>query len=76
VQPGGTTPDETKAREKGMWAAIASKESSLPSWEAPTHHAKCSGEDSELGSAVLRMTTAALRRSAIRSKIPIIERPS
>src|SRR5665213_4300074 len=56
-QRGGTTPDETEAREKGMWAATASEgivPAELGGSDAPR---EMLGEDPELGSAVLGVTT-------------------
>jgi hypothetical protein len=56
-QRGGTTPDETEAHEKGMWAATASEgivPAELGGSDAPR---EMLGEDPELGSAVLGVTT-------------------
>ena len=56
-QRGGTTPDETEAREKGLWAATASEgivPAELGGSDAPR---EMLGEDPELGSAVLGVTT-------------------
>src|ERR1019366_6586341 len=56
-QRGGTTPDETEAREKGMWARTASEgivPAELGGSDAPR---EMLGEDPELGSAVLGVTT-------------------
>ena len=57
AQRGGTTPDETEAREKGMWARTASEgivPAELGGSDAPRDTL---GEDPELGSAVLGVTT-------------------
>ncbi len=40
-QRGGTTPDETEAREKGSWAVQRIKESCRPSWAARTRRRSC-----------------------------------
>jgi hypothetical protein len=56
-QRGGTTPGEAEAREKGMWAATASEgivPAELGGSDAPR---EMLGEDPELGSAVLGVTT-------------------
>ena len=56
-QRGGTTPDETEAREKGMWAATASEgivPAELGGSDAPR---EMLGEDPQLGSSVLGVTT-------------------
>jgi hypothetical protein len=56
-QRGGTTPDEPEAREKGMWARTASDgivPAELGGSDAPRDTL---GEDPELGSAVLGVTT-------------------
>jgi hypothetical protein len=56
-QRGGTTPDESEAREKGIWARIASEgivPAELGGSDAPRDML---GEDPELGSAVLGVTT-------------------
>jgi len=56
-QRGGTTPDETEAHEKGMWARTASEgivPAELGGSDAPR---EMLGEDPELGSAVLGVTT-------------------
>lgn len=56
-QRGGTTPDETEAREKGTWARTASEgivPAELGGSDAPR---EMLGEDPELGSAVLGVTT-------------------
>jgi hypothetical protein len=57
-QRGGTTPDETEAREKGMWAGTASEgivPAELGGSDAPR---EMLAEDPELGSSVLGVTTA------------------
>jgi hypothetical protein len=56
-QRGGTTPDETEAREKVMWARTASEgivAAELGGSDAPR---EMLGKDPELGSAVLGVTT-------------------
>jgi hypothetical protein len=56
-QRGGSTLDETEAREKGMWAATASEgivPAELGGSDAPR---EMLGEDPELGSSVLGVTT-------------------
>jgi hypothetical protein len=56
-QRGGTTPDETEAREKGMWAGTASEgivPAELGGSDAPR---EMLAEDPELGSSVLGVTT-------------------
>jgi hypothetical protein len=56
-QRGGTTPDETEAREKGMWADTASEgivPAELGGSDAPR---EMLAEDPELGSSVLGVTT-------------------
>jgi hypothetical protein len=56
-QRGGTTPNETEAREKGMWARTASEgivPAELGGSDAPRDMLE---EDPELGSAVLGVTT-------------------
>ena len=56
-QRGGATPDESEAREKGTWARTASEgivPAELGGSDAPR---EMLGEDSELGSAVLGVTT-------------------
>jgi hypothetical protein len=56
-QRGGTTPDEAEAREKGLWARTASEgivPAELGGSDAPHDML---GEDPELGSAVLGVTT-------------------
>ena len=56
-QRGGSTPDETEAREKGMWAATASEgivPADLGGSDAPR---EMLGEDPQLGSSVLGVTT-------------------
>jgi hypothetical protein len=56
-QRGGTTPDETEAREKGMWAGTASEgivPAELGGSDAPH---EMLAEDPELGSSVLGVTT-------------------
>jgi len=56
-QRGGSTLDETEALEKGMWAATASEgivPAELGGSDAPR---EMLGEDPELGSAVLGVTT-------------------
>jgi hypothetical protein len=56
-QRGGTTPDETEAREKGMWARTASEgivPAELGGSDAPR---EMLGDDPELGSSVLGVTT-------------------
>src|SRR5665213_4460205 len=56
-QRGGTTPNETEASEKGMWARTASEgivPAELGGSDAPR---EMLGEDPELGSAVLGVTT-------------------
>ena len=56
-QRGGTTPDEMEAREKGSWAATASEgivPAELGGSDAPH---EMLGEDPELGSPVLGVTT-------------------
>jgi hypothetical protein len=56
-QRGGTTPDESEAREKGSWAGMASEgivPADLGGSDAPRDML---GEDPELGSAVLGVTT-------------------
>jgi hypothetical protein len=56
-QRGGSTPDETEAREKGMWAGTASEgivPAELGGSDAPR---EMLGEDPQLGSSVLGVTT-------------------
>jgi hypothetical protein len=56
-QRGGSTPDETEAREKGQWAATAVEgvvPAELGGSDAPR---EMLGEDPELGSSVLGVTT-------------------
>jgi hypothetical protein len=56
-QRGGTTPNESEASEKGMWVRIASEgivPADLGGSDAPRDML---GEDPELGSAVLGVTT-------------------
>jgi hypothetical protein len=56
-QRGGTTPDETEAREKGPWAATADEgivPAELGGSDAPR---ELLADDPELGSAVLGETT-------------------
>ena len=56
-QRGGATPDESEAREKGTWARTASEgivPAELGGSDAPR---EMLGEDPELGSAVLGVTT-------------------
>ena len=56
-QRGGSTPGETETREKGSWAATASEgliPAELGGSDAPR---EMLGEDPELGSAVLGVTT-------------------
>lgn len=56
-QRGGTTPDETEAREKGSWAGSADQgivPAELGGSDAPK---ELLGDDPELGSAVLGRTT-------------------
>ena len=56
-QRGGTTPDETEAREKGPWAETADEgivPADLGGSDAPREMLE---EDPELGSAVLGQTT-------------------
>jgi hypothetical protein len=56
-QRGGTTPDESEAREKGSWAGMASEgivPAELGGSDAPRDML---GEDPQLGSAVLGVTT-------------------
>jgi len=56
-QRGGSTPGETETREKGSWAATASEgliPAELGGSDAPP---EMLGEDPELGSAVLGVTT-------------------
>jgi len=56
-QRGGTTPDETEAREKGMWAGTASEgivPAELGGSDSPR---EMLAEDPELGSSVLGVTT-------------------
>ena len=56
-QRGGTTPNETEAREKGIWARTASEgivPAELGGSDAPRDMLE---EDPELGSAVLGVTT-------------------
>ena len=56
-QRGGTTPDETEAREKGSWAGSAEQgivPAELGGSDAPQ---ELLGEDPELGGAVLGRTT-------------------
>ena len=56
-QRGGTTPDETEAREKGQWAETASEgivPAELGGSDAPR---EMLAEDPELGSSVLGKTT-------------------
>src|ERR1039457_7212903 len=56
-QRGGSTPDETEAHEKGMWASTASEgivPAELGGSDAPR---EMLGEDPELGSSVLGITT-------------------
>ena len=56
-QRGGTTPDETEAREKGQWAGTADEgvvPAELGGSDAPR---EMLAEDPELGSSVLGVTT-------------------
>jgi hypothetical protein len=56
-QRGGTTPDESEARKKGSWAGTASEgivPAELGGSDAPRD---LLGEDPQLGSAVLGVTT-------------------
>ena len=69
-QRGGTTPDETEAREKGSWAGSADQgivPAELGGSDAPK---ELLGDDPELGSAVLGKNDRVIRTSNRRRDRP------
>ena len=72
-QRGGATPDESEAREKGSWAGMASEgivPAELGGSDAPRDML---GEDPELGSAVLGVTTGSDRSLSSRLRHLVVE---